>query len=76
MRREAIILAGGFGTRLREVVADVPKPIAPIADQPFLNYIFKYLKHFGFQHVVLSVGYQGEKIQALYGEEFEGISIL
>lgn len=75
MRREAIILAGGFGTRLREVVADVPKPIAPIADQPFLNYIFKYLKHFGFQHVVLSVGYQGEKIQALYGNEFEGISI-
>lgn len=75
MSREAIILAGGFGTRLREVVADVPKPIAPIAGQPFLNYILKYLKHFGFEKVVLSVGYQGEKIHELYGDEFEGIQL-
>lgn len=75
MSREAIILAGGFGTRLREVVADVPKPIAPIAGQPFLNYILKYLKHFGFEKAVLSVGYQGEKIQELYGDEFEGIKL-
>jgi D-glycero-alpha-D-manno-heptose 1-phosphate guanylyltransferase len=75
MSREAIILAGGFGTRLREVVADVPKPIAPIAGQPFLNYILKYLKHFGFDKAVLSVGYQGEKIQDLYGNEFEGIKL-
>lgn len=75
MKREAVILAGGFGTRLREVVADVPKPLAEVAGQPFLNYVLKYLKHFEFEHVVLSVGYQGEKIQEYYGDEFEGIRI-
>ena len=36
---EAIVLAGGLGTRLRSVVADVPKPMAPVANRPFLDYI-------------------------------------
>lgn len=75
MKREAVILAGGFGTRLREVVANVPKPLAEVAGQPFLNYVLKYLKYFDFEHVVLSVGYQGEKIQEYYRDEFEGIQI-
>ena len=41
---QAIILAGGFGTRLRSVLADVPKPMAPIHDKPFLAYLLDYLK--------------------------------
>ena len=45
---EAIILAGGFGTRLKEVVTDLPKPMAPVNGTPFLNFLspsvlFKYL---------------------------------
>ena len=40
---EAIVLAGGLGTRLRSVVTDLPKPMAPIGDKPFLEYILKYL---------------------------------
>ena len=44
MARQAVILAGGFGTRLSHVVADVPKPMAPIKNKPFLDYIIKTLK--------------------------------
>jgi D-glycero-alpha-D-manno-heptose 1-phosphate guanylyltransferase len=73
--KEAIILAGGFGTRLQSVVSDVPKPMAPVNDAPFLNYIFDYLKFFKIEHVVLSTGYLSEKISEYYKDEFKGIRI-
>lgn len=75
MLTEAIILAGGFGTRLQKVVNDVPKPMAPINRIPFLNYVFDYLKHYKIQHVVLSTGYLSEKIVEYYKDEFKGIKI-
>lgn len=75
MLREAIILAGGFGTRLQSVVSDVPKPMAPVNNVPFLNYIFDYLKFFKIEHVVLSTGYLSEKISNCYKDEFKGIRI-
>lgn len=72
---EAIILAGGFGTRLQTVVNDVPKPMAPVAGKPFLDYIFLYLKHYGITHVVLSTGYLAHKVSDRYKQEFEGIRV-
>ena len=75
MLKEAIILAGGFGTRLQAVVSDVPKPMAPINNKPFLNYIFDYLKYFGIEHVVLSTGYLSEKISEYYKNEYKTIKI-
>lgn len=75
MLKEAIILAGGFGTRLQSVVSDAPKPMAPVNDVPFLNYIFDYLTFFKIEHVVLSTGYLSEKISGYYKEEFKGIKI-
>jgi D-glycero-alpha-D-manno-heptose 1-phosphate guanylyltransferase len=75
MVEEAIILAGGFGTRLREVVSDVPKPMAPVNDKPFLDYLLKYLAHSGIKKVVLSVGYLADKVKKYYGKNFEGITI-
>lgn len=57
MGKEVIILAGGLGTRLRLVVNDVPKCMAPVAGKPFLWYLLKYLSHFDVERVVLSVGY-------------------
>lgn len=75
MLTEAVILAGGFGTRLQTVVNDVPKPMASVNSQPFLNYIFAYLKHFGIKHVVLSTGYLADKISDFYKSEFNGIQI-
>ncbi len=75
MLTEAVILAGGFGTRLQTVVSDVPKPMAPINQEPFLNYIFSYLKYYGIKQVVLSTGYLAEKISGYYKEEYNGIKI-
>ncbi len=75
MLKEAIILAGGFGTRLQAVVNDVPKPMAPINNEPFLNYIFDYLKNYNIEHVVLSTGYLSEKISEYYKTEYKGIKI-
>jgi D-glycero-alpha-D-manno-heptose 1-phosphate guanylyltransferase len=76
MLKEAIILAGGFGTRLREVVSDVPKPMAPVNDKPFLDYLLKYLSHYGIERVILSVGHLSEKIINHYGNNFNGIEIV
>ena len=59
---EVIILAGGLGTRLRSVVADVPKCMAPVANKPFLWYLLKYLTKFDITRVILSVGYLREVI--------------
>ncbi|MDT7828085.1 nucleotidyltransferase family protein [Pricia sp. S334] len=63
MTDEAIVLAGGLGTRLRAVVKDVPKPMAEVNGQPFLDYILDYLIKNKITKVVLAVGYKHEIIQ-------------
>ena len=60
---EAIILAGGMGTRLQSVVADVPKCMAPVAGKPFIYYIFDALEKAGFTHIILSLGYKHEVVE-------------
>jgi D-glycero-alpha-D-manno-heptose 1-phosphate guanylyltransferase len=75
MINEAIILAGGFGTRLQSIVFDLPKPMAPVNDRPFLDYQLLYLKHYGVKKVILSVGYLHDKITSHYQNNFEGIEI-
>ncbi|MEO5892826.1 MAG: nucleotidyltransferase family protein [Ferruginibacter sp.] len=60
--RECIILAGGMGTRLQSVVADLPKCMAPINGRPFLLYIFEWLKKHDFDRIILSLGYKSESI--------------
>ncbi|RFS26502.1 D-mannose-1-phosphate guanyltransferase [Chitinophaga silvatica] len=62
MSRECIILAGGLGTRLRTVVADKPKCMAPIGDQPFLYYLLQYLHQQNVSHAILSLGYLSEQV--------------
>lgn len=59
---DVVILAGGLGTRLRSVVSEVPKCMAPVAGKPFLFYLLQYLKSYNVGKVVLSVGYLREKI--------------
>lgn len=73
--KEAIILAGGFGTRLQHIVNDVPKPMAPINGKPFLSYLFDHLIKFNFNHIVLSTGYLHEKIESFYKNKYQNISI-
>lgn len=73
---EAIILAGGFGTRLQTEVSDCPKPMAPIAGKPFLTYLLYDLSNKGFTRVLLSVGYMAEQIVNTYGSEAFGMEVV
>lgn len=73
---EAIVLAGGFGTRLREVVPDVPKPMAPISGRPFLEILLSSLAQKGFKRVLLSLGFMAEKVVAHFGDQFAGMELV
>ncbi|EPP1572626.1 D-glycero-D-manno-heptose 1-phosphate guanosyltransferase [Campylobacter lari] len=72
---QAIVLAGGLGTRLKSVVQDLPKPMAPINGKPFLAFVLEYLKKQGITEVILSVSYKYKLIQEYFKDEFEGIKI-
>ena len=74
--KEAIILAGGLGTRLKGVISDIPKPMAPVANQPFLKYILDYLKQQGIERIILSVGYKYEVIEDFFGNNYEGLELV
>jgi D-glycero-alpha-D-manno-heptose 1-phosphate guanylyltransferase len=65
-----IILAGGFGTRLRSVVSTLPKPLAPAGNKPFLQYLLEDLIQQGCSHFVLSLYHQAELIQE-FAERFK-----
>ena len=62
MITEAIILAGGLGTRLRSVVSDLPKCMAPVAGKPFLHYVIGYYQKQGIRRFIFSLGYKHEMI--------------
>jgi D-glycero-alpha-D-manno-heptose 1-phosphate guanylyltransferase len=72
---EAVILAGGLGTRLRSVVQNVPKPMADVSGRPFLSYLLDYLEEFGIKSVILSVGYLHEMIETHFGTQYHGIQL-
>jgi D-glycero-alpha-D-manno-heptose 1-phosphate guanylyltransferase len=61
--KEAIILAGGLGTRLRTAVPDLPKCMAPVAGKPFIYYVIDYFHKQGIENFILSLGYKHEVIQ-------------
>lgn len=64
-----IVLAGGLGTRLRRVVSDVPKPLAPVAGKPFLWWLLSDLEMQGVEHACISVGYKASMIQDAFGDK-------
>lgn len=57
---EAIILAGGLGTRLRETVPDLPKCMAPVNGKPFIAYVIRHLSQQGITRFIFSLGYKSE----------------
>jgi len=63
---KAIILAGGLGSRLQDVVKDLPKPMAPVGGKPFLEYLLLQLKRSGTTDVILSVGYKKDVIKSYF----------
>jgi D-glycero-alpha-D-manno-heptose 1-phosphate guanylyltransferase len=72
---EAIILAGGFGTRLKSRISGIPKPMAPVAGRPFLEYLLDGLADAGFSRVLLSVGYLGEVVRNHFGGRWRDICL-
>ena len=71
--KEAIILAGGLGTRLRSAVPDLPKCMAPVAGKPFLHYVISYLQKQGIEKFVFAVGYKHEFIEEFLSNELSDI---
>lgn len=71
----AIVLAGGLGTRLRSVVPDLPKPMAPINGRPFLEYQLDYWAAQGISRFVLSVCYRYEAIIEYFGNNYKGVEL-
>lgn len=72
---EAIVLAGGFGTRLRGIVDDVPKPLAPVAGRPFLAWLLDRLAASGMRHCILATGYLSETIEQRIGARWQGMQV-
>lgn len=72
---EAIILAGGFGTRLRSVISDVPKPLAPVAGRPFLAWMLDDLATQGIRRAVLATGFMGDSVVDVCGNHWQGMQL-
>ena len=73
--KTAIILAGGFGKRLQNVIPELPKAMAPILGRPFLEYQMDYWINQGIERFVLSVGYRSEQIIDYFGNNYKGSPI-
>lgn len=63
---QAVILAGGKGTRLRPYTTTIPKPLMPVGDMPVLEIILRQLRHAGVREVVLACGYMAQMFQAFF----------
>lgn len=65
---QAILLAGGLGTRLRSVVSDRPKPMAWIEEKPFMEYVVHELSRHGITDIIFAVGYKGSMVEEYFGD--------
>ena len=70
---EAIILAGGLGTRLKDTIPDLPKCMAPVAGHPFLFYVIRYLESQGIDRFIFSLGYKHEVVQQYLRHHFPSL---
>jgi len=74
MVNECIILAGGLGTRLRSVISDMPKCMAPVAGKPFISYVIGHLQKQGIENFIFAVGYKAEMIERHLHKRFSTIN--
>jgi NDP-sugar pyrophosphorylase family protein len=68
MKKRAVILAGGKGTRLRPYTVVLPKPLMPIAEYPILEIVIRQLARHGFDHITIAINHQVEIIKAFFGD--------
>ena len=75
-RLQAVVMAGGFGTRLKPLTDDTPKPMLPVGDKPILEHTIEQLKQVGIHHINITTHYQPEKIKDHFGDGSEfGVDI-
>ena len=65
---QALILAGGEGTRLRPLTSKLPKPVVPLVDQPFIGYMFEWLAGHGVDDVIMSCGFMADGVRDVLGD--------
>ena len=70
MIREAIVLAGGLGTRLRSAVPDLPKCMAPVGGRPFIAYLTDHFRRAGIQRFIFALGYKHDAFEQFFRNEF------
>jgi mannose-1-phosphate guanylyltransferase len=71
---QALILAGGEGTRLRPLTSTTPKPVVPLVDRPFISYMIEWLRGHGVDDVILSCGFLAERVRTVLGDG-EGLGV-
>ncbi len=74
--KEAIILAGGLGTRLAHVLPGTPKPMADISGRPFLERLLSRLNKKGMEHIILAVGYKADLIENYFSDHLQPMELL
>src|SRR5690349_12479201 len=72
---QALILAGGQGTRLRPLTSAVPKPVVPLVDRPFMQFMLDWLRGHGVDDVVMSLGNLADGVRAVLGDEQPGMRL-
>ncbi|MBX5469706.1 MAG: NDP-sugar synthase [Thermoleophilaceae bacterium] len=72
---QALVLAGGEGTRLRPLTLTVPKPVLPLAGRPFLTFMLDWLRRHGVDDVLLSCGFLSRRVEEVLGDEHAGIRL-
>ncbi|TMM00473.1 MAG: nucleotidyltransferase family protein, partial [Actinobacteria bacterium] len=65
---QALILAGGEGTRLRPLTSTIPKPVVPLVDRPFITYMIEWLRAHGVEHVILACGFMAADVRGVIGD--------
>ena len=71
-----VILAGGKGTRLKEVIQDYPKVLAKVNGKPFITYLFDILIDFGFPKVVVCTGFRGDVISDFFSDGYRNLQVI
>ena len=72
---QALVLAGGEGTRLRPLTETTPKPVMPLAGRPFLSYMLDWLGSHGVEEVILSCGFLSDAVKRVLGDIYQGMRL-
>jgi mannose-1-phosphate guanylyltransferase len=72
---QALVLAGGQGTRLRPLTYSTPKPVIPLAGRPFLTFMLDWLRGHGVEEAILSCGFMSDGVQSVLGDVYGGMRL-